>query len=144
MIVRCRRCGTRNRVAAVERGYPQCAKCHLPLPWLVEAEQATFDHELRSSLPVLVDFWAPWCAPCRVVAPAVENLAARHAGRLKVVKLNLETAPAVAARFRVEGIPLLLLFGDGRELERVLGAVPESELEARVAPHLAPPAAAAQ
>jgi thioredoxin 2 len=128
-VVSCPNCGTRNRVAAsgVE-GIPRCAVCHHALPWTVDADAATFDEAIQASIPVLVDFWAPWCGPCRMVSPAVERLATDLAGRLKVVKLNTDTAPEIAGRFAVQGIPLLVLIRDGKEVDRRVGALPEPAL----------------
>jgi thioredoxin 2 len=80
-------------------------------------------------VPVLVDLWAPWCAPCRARAPALEQLARERAGRLKVVKLNVDDHPTVASRFNVQGIPLLVLTRDGSELARLTGAAPLPRLQ---------------
>jgi thioredoxin 2 len=136
-IVACPNCARKNRVRATASGVPRCSVCQTLLPWAVEASAQSFDQEIASSVPVLVDFWAPWCGPCRVVSPLVERLAAEHAGALKVVKLNVDDAPALAARFRVQGIPLLVLIRDGAEVDRLVGAAPAAQLQAWVAPHLA-------
>ena len=128
-IVRCSHCNKANRVRPTPRGTPRCGACHQPLPWLVEATTETFDAELRASVPVLVDLWAPWCGPCRVMAPALEQLARERAGRLKVVKLNVDAHPAIAERYHVQGIPLLVLTRDGNELARLTGAAPLPRLQ---------------
>jgi thioredoxin 2 len=109
---------------------------------MVEAEPASFDEELKASVPVLVDFWAPWCGPCRWVSPAVEAMARKKAGRLKVVKLNIDNAPALAERYEIRGIPALVLFRDGREAARLAGAVPQPQLEEWLEQQLRAPAPA--
>src|SRR5580704_11214039 len=119
-IVACPNCATKNRVRATSKGVPRCSVCQTLLPWVVAAGPETFEEEITSSIPVLVDFWAPWCGPCRVVSPLVERLGAENAGRLKVVKLNVDDAPALAARYSVQGIPLLLVIKDGSEADRLV------------------------
>jgi thioredoxin 2 len=106
------------------------------LPWVVDARADSFDEETTASVPVLVDFWAPWCGPCRMVSPLVEQLGEQNAGRLKVVKLNVDEAPAIAARYGVQGIPLLAVIRDGAEADRLVGAAPLAKLQAWLAPHL--------
>jgi len=108
------------------------------VPWIVNASEDTFAAETTSSVPVLVDLWAPWCAPCRQVAPVLEEMARRHAGRLKVVKLNVDEAPQASAGLGVQSIPTLVLVRDGREADRVVGALPAAQLERWLAPHLQP------
>jgi thioredoxin 2 len=135
-LIRCPRCEKRNRVGPIERGTPRCGSCKEPLPWVVDAGDQDFDRESSASVPVLVDLWAPWCGPCRMVSPALERLAARHAKRLKLVKVNVDESPAVAARYRATSIPTLVLLEGGRERERIVGALPEAQIEARLAPHL--------
>ena len=132
-IIACPACGARNRVAPVARGTPRCAKCKAPLPWVVDADNATFVAETTASVPIVVDFWAAWCGPCRMISPVLEDLARRHAGRLKVVKVDVDANPALAARFGAQSIPLLVALSEGREVDRVVGALPRHALEARLA-----------
>lgn len=123
-IVACPHCGRRNRVRAAADGAPHCASCGKPLPWLVEAGEATFQAAVeRSPLPVLVDFWAPWCGPCKMVEPVVEQMSRELAGRIKVVRINTDEAPALGQRFQILGIPTLVLFDRGEVRDRITGAV---------------------
>jgi thioredoxin 2 len=135
-IVTCPNCGRKNRLRPSSEGVPRCSVCHATLPWVVDADRETFDAELAASVPVVIDFWAPWCGPCRMVTPALESVARAHAGRLKVVKLNVDDEPEIGARYQVQGIPLLVLVRDGQEVDRLVGAAPERDIEAWLRRHV--------
>jgi thioredoxin 2 len=137
-VISCPNCGTKNRVRPTASGVPRCSVCQTLLPWIVEATKDSFEEEIPASVPVLVDFWAPWCGPCRMVSPLVERLGRENAGRLKVVKLNTDEAPEISMRFSVQGIPLLVLIKNGSEVDRLVGAVPFERLWQWLEPHLEP------
>lgn len=128
-IVACPRCGRKNRVPAAAAGKPRCAQCHQWLPWIVDARDDTFaEIAEKSSIPVLVDLWATWCGPCRMVSPALEQLARERAGQLKLVKVDVDAAPGLSARFAVRAVPTLLLLREGGVLARQSGAAPIATL----------------
>jgi len=141
-VVPCSACGARNRLKAPPAGsVPSCGRCGAALPWLVTATDASFQGEVDAPLAVLVDMWAPWCGPCRMVAPVVEALSREHAGRLKVVKLNVDENPVTAGRYRVQSIPTLLVFKDGELVETLVGAMPKAVLAGKLMPHMGAAAA---
>lgn len=134
--IRCPSCKKLNRVGQVSRGTPRCGSCKVPLPWVVDAGDGEFEQEATASVPVLVDLWAPWCGPCRMVSPALERLANKYAGRLKLVKVNVDEAPRTARRFDSRSIPTLAILRDGREVERTVGAAPEARIDAWLSRHI--------
>jgi thioredoxin 2 len=134
-MVACPRCGATNRVDAgrVERGLqPVCGRCNGPLypaSAVVATSDARFDDQvLAAPLPVLLEVWAPWCVPCRGMEPILEELATALAGRVRVVKLNIDDNPATAARLRIQGVPTLVVFRGGHEVTRLVGARPKSDV----------------
>ena len=130
-VVACERCGRKNRVPAAALGVPRCGQCHEPLPWIADANDAGYAAVVEEAVvPVLVDLWAPWCGPCRMVSPALENLARQYAGKVKLVKVNVDESPAISRRFEVQGIPTLLLVRKGEVVARQTGAAPEPTLRA--------------
>jgi thioredoxin 2 len=142
-VIQCQNCGRKNRVPAAARGTPRCAQCHKPLPWIADADDGSFAEVADAgSLPVLVDVWAPWCGPCRMVSPALDRLAHELAGRVKLVKVNADAAPGVARGFSVQGIPTLLLLRRGQVVARQTGAQPEPALRAWLERELASSASA--
>ncbi len=100
---------------------------------VVELSDANFEQEvIKSATPVLVDLWAAWCGPCRLIAPVVEELAGKYQGKVKMGKVNVDDDPQIAARFRIMNIPTLLLFKGGQEVDRIVGVVPKEELARRI------------
>jgi len=91
---------------------------------------------LESNLPALVDFWAPWCGPCNMVAPIIEEIAKEYEGKLKVGKLNVDEAPETASQYNVMGIPTLILFKNGKVVEQMVGAAPKKYIEEKIKPHI--------
>jgi len=137
VIVRCANCGMKNRVPKSRlHDRPICGKCGRPLASgifhdrPVTVTDNTFRQEVLSYPgPVLVDCWAPWCSPCHMVAPILEQLASEYGGRVKVAKLNVDENPQKASQYAIQSIPTLLLFKDGRLANRLVGALPKGEIE---------------
>ena len=130
-IVACVNCGKRNRVPAAADGKPRCAQCRHWLPWVADAGDTDFGEVVeKSSVPVLVDLWATWCGPCRMVSPALEQLASERAGQLKLVKIDVDKAPALSQRFSVQAVPTLMVISRGNVVARQSGAAPVAALRA--------------
>jgi thioredoxin 2 len=137
-VVVCPACGKKNRVpGAVADGTPRCGNCHSPLPWVVDAGDADYAEVVeRSSVPVLLDLWAPWCGPCRMVSPALEHLARQFAGKVKLVKVDVDQAPGVAQRLDARSIPTMVVLRNGEVVSRQVGALPEERLRTWLAQSL--------
>jgi len=144
VIIRCDRCGTKNRVpkARLNQG-PVCGKCRSPLTLgknldrPVDITDSTFAGEVLSAPgPVLVDCWAPWCGPCRMVAPVLEQIAREYTGRIKIAKLNVDQNPQTAGRYSIRSIPTMLLFNGGKMVDTMVGALPKQEIERRITPFI--------
>ena len=136
-VITCPSCNTKNRLQdSPQDQMPVCGKCKQPLPWIAAGSDATFAQEIAAPVPVLVDFWAAWCGPCRMVAPILEDLARELAGKLKIVKLNVDENPTVSRQFNIMSIPTLALFKNGEMADLVVGAMPKAALLERLQPHL--------
>lgn len=138
-VITCPSCGAKNRVPGEkprEGLQPVCGQCKSPLSVSahpVTVTDANFAEEVeRSPIPVLLDLWAPWCGPCRMIAPTIEQVASELAGRVKVGKLNTDENPMTASRFNVRSIPTLLVLKDGKEIDRLVGAFPKQEILRRL------------
>ena len=140
MTIRCGSCGATNRVPRDKLALglqAKCGSCKQPLPapgaTPLIVTDATFAAEVEGSpLPVLVDAWAAWCGPCRMIAPAIDELAAELAGRVRVAKLNVDENPSTAGRFDIRSIPTLLVIAGGREVDRIVGVQPKQAIRARL------------
>jgi thioredoxin 2 len=132
----CAQCAKKNKIRPAERGSPHCGACGVPLPWLVNATDATFSHESRSSVTILLDLWAPWCGPCRVVGPVLESLSKEYAGRIKVVKVNVDENRGLSQQFQATSIPTMIVIKDGSVVDRIVGALPPDDLKMRLSPYL--------
>lgn len=128
-VIKCPGCGQANRVPAAAQGRPTCAKCHQALPWIADADDTNFAEIADAAkIPVVVDLWAPWCRPCRMVSPALEQLAHDLAGKVKLVKVNVDDSPRLSQRFGAQAIPTLLVLQNGRVTARQTGAAPLAAL----------------
>jgi thioredoxin 2 len=143
VVTTCSSCGQRNRLAFSRLKSPtQCGKCHNrlgpPGEPIETPDAVAFDAAIRDSgVPVVVDFWAPWCGPCRMVAPELATVAARHAGDYLILKVNTDAIPELGDRFQIRSIPTMAVFGGGQEVGRTAGARPAADIEAFIESTLA-------
>lgn len=141
IIIRCNSCGVKNRIPASRTDdKPKCGKCGALLSTdaasgkPVEVTDHTFEEEVLSYPgPVLVDCWAPWCGPCRGLAPVIEQIAEEYKGRVKIAKLDTDDNPKIAMKYNIQSIPTMLLFNKGQQADRIVGAQPKQEIERRLA-----------
>lgn len=127
-VIACPSCGTKNRLPLIARGHPRCASCKTDLPWLVDAGDGDFDQVVDTSALVVVDLWAPWCGPCRMMAPAFQQAATDLEPHARLVKVDTEAEPQLAARFNIRSIPTLALFKGGKEVARQAGAMGAADI----------------
>lgn len=127
-VVACPSCGTKNRLPVAAGGHPRCAKCKTNLPWLVDAGDTDFAAAIDTRALVVVDLWAPWCGPCRMMAPAYEEAARRLEPRVRFAKLNTDESPGTAAQYGIRSIPTLIVFKGGREVARQSGAMSVAQI----------------
>jgi thioredoxin 2 len=143
VVTTCPSCGQRNRLSYARLdAETRCGKCHTPITAPGEPietpDAATFDAIVAGSdLPVVVDFWAPWCGPCRMVAPELAKVASSRAGKYLIVKVNTDAIPELGERFRIRSIPTMAVFAGGREAGRTAGARPAADIEAFIESTLA-------
>ncbi len=137
IIMQCASCGTKNRIPRGRlKDRPICGRCKKPLAagtfydHPVTVTDSTFNQEVLSYPgAVLVDCWAPWCGPCRMVAPVLDQLASEYAGRIKIAKLNVDENPLTASKYGIQSIPTMLIFKGGKQVNRLVGALPKAEIE---------------
>jgi thioredoxin len=136
--IRCEKCGQINRLPEVKfasGAIPTCGKCKQSLslqPKPAALTDQNFKQFISAPVPTLVDFWAPWCGPCHALAPTIEKIAQEFAGQILVGKLNTDENTATASGFQISGIPTVILFRDGREVDRLVGVQPKTEISRRI------------
>lgn len=125
----CPTCGKTNRVPAAAAGRPRCGSCRSSLPWIVNAGDGDFAVVAEQSpVPALIDFWAAWCGPCRMVSPVLDRIARERAGQIKLVKVDVDRAPQLSRRFDIQAIPTLMIIDGGKVLATQTGAAPAEAL----------------
>jgi len=139
VLVSCPQCQTQNRIPVEKIGQQaKCGKCGAAFPANVSASPVhvtdqTFQQEiLNAALPVVLDFWAPWCGPCRMIAPVLEELAKEYAGKVKIAKINTDENQQTAAKYQIQGIPTLLFIKNGQIVDQIVGAAPKPMLKTKI------------
>jgi len=135
------KCGTKNRIPMDKAGaYAKCGKCSSPLDTsdfqnrspIIVTDDNFATKVLKSPIPVLLDCWAPWCGPCKIIGPIMEELAEEYSGKIRVCKLNVDENPATASRFNTKSIPTMLIFDKGQLKDTIIGAVPKQQIAGRI------------
>ena len=143
--IRCKSCGTKNRIPSTKAGQTaKCGKCGAPVETsslLISTPVVIGDHDfneqvIHSQLPVLIDCWAPWCGPCKMIGPIMDELAAQWRGKIRICKLNVDENPQTAAKFQIRSIPTLLIFDNGKLKDTLVGALPRQHISQAMAPYL--------
>ena len=139
-IIRCPKCGAKNRVDPAANAQPICGRCKTPLTGethpVTVTDQNFVEEVEKSPLPVLLDLWAPWCGPCRIVGPTVDQLAKEFSGKVRVGKLNVDENQMTATRFNVQSIPTLLIFKNGRKVDAIIGVQSKEAIARRLEKYL--------
>ena len=139
--IRCTKCGIKNRIPLDKAGaYAKCGRCSSPLDTsdflnrspVIVTDDNFAAKALNSPIPVLVDCWAPWCGPCKMIGPIMEELADEYYGKIRVCKLNVDENPATASRFKISSIPTMLIFDKGELKDTIVGAVPKQQIAGRI------------
>lgn len=129
VLIKCPNCGKTNRIPAATGGRPRCGNCRQDLPWIVSASDDDFAVVAeQSAVPALIDFWADWCGPCRMVSPVLHKLATERPGRIKLVKVDVDRSPRLSRRFDVQAVPTLMVIVGGKVVARQAGAAPAAAL----------------
>ncbi len=133
IIVKCKKCDAKNRVMLNKmQSLPRCGRCktELKIPdQAIDITENEFSTEvLQETIPTAVDFWAPWCGPCRMVSPILEQIAKENPGKIKIVKINSDENQNISAQYSIQGIPTIILFRDGREIDRLIGVAPKENI----------------
>lgn len=133
-LLTCSKCKTQNQVGHNQDAsqVPICAQCQTALPWLHDGTDNSFEQDIQANVPVIVDFWATWCGPCRIMGPVLDDLAREMAGQVRIVKINVDEHPLTPGQFGVQGIPTLIMFKNGEVVDEIVGVTQKQMLMERI------------